>query len=66
MALRHAALLLEYKGEYTGIREMRKHVAWYTRGMKGSARLREKVNQVESYEELQELLDCYMSAKSLG
>ncbi len=64
--LRHARLQLEFKGEYQGIREMRKHVAWYTRGMKGSARLREKVNQVESYEELQELLDCYMSAKSLG
>ncbi len=56
--LRHARLQLEFKGEYQGIREMRKHAAWYTRGMKGSARLRDKVNQVESYEELQELLNC--------
>ena len=36
---------------------MRKHVAWYTKGMKGSAKLRDAINQVESYEELEELLD---------
>ena len=55
--LRHARLQLEFKGEYQGIREMRKHVAWYTKGMKGSAKLRDKVNQVESYEQLQELVE---------
>lgn len=58
MMLRHARLQLEFKGEHQGIREMRKHVAWYTRGMKGSAKLRDKINHVESYEELQALLDC--------
>ena len=42
MMLRHARLQLEYKGEFSGIREMRKHVAWYTKGLKGAARLREK------------------------
>ncbi len=52
MMLRHARLQLEYKGEFSGIREMRKHVAWYTKGLKGAARLREKVNDVESLEEL--------------
>ena len=36
---------------------MRKHVAWYTKGMKGSAKLRDAINQVESYEELEALLD---------
>ena len=36
---------------------MRKHVAWHTKGMKGSAKLRDAINQVESYEELVELLD---------
>ena len=56
MMLRHARLQLEYKGEFSGIREMRKHVAWYTKGLKGSARLREKVNAVESLEELENLL----------
>lgn len=56
--LRHARLQLEFKGEYQGIREMRKHAAWYTKGMKGAAKLRDKVNQIESYEELQEQLGC--------
>ena len=56
MMLRHARLQLEYKGEFSGIREMRKHVAWYTKGLKGAARLREKVNDVESLEELENLL----------
>lgn len=54
--LRHARLQLEFKGEYLGIREMRKHVAWYTKGMKGSAKFRAQINQVESYDELEELL----------
>ena len=56
MMLKHARLQLEYKGEFCGIREMRKHVAWYTKGLKGAARLREKVNAVESLEELENLL----------
>ena len=54
--LRHARLQIEFKGEYLGIREMRKHTAWYTKGMTGSARLRDMVNQVETYEELEVLL----------
>ncbi len=56
MMLKHARLQLKYKGEFCGIREMRKHVAWYTKGLKGAARLREKVNAVESLEELENLL----------
>ena len=56
--LRHARLQIEYKGNYLGIREMRKHVAWYTKGLRGAARLREQINRVESYEELEELLSC--------
>ena len=55
--LRHARLQIEYKGEYLGIREMRKHVAWYTKGLKGSAKLRDEINKVESYEELEKLLN---------
>ncbi len=55
--LRHARLQLDYKGEYVGIREMRKHVAWYTKGMKGASKLRALINQVESYEELEKLLE---------
>lgn len=56
MMLRHARLQLEYKGAFIGIREMRKHVAWYTTGMKNSAKLRGSINAVESYEELENLL----------
>lgn len=54
--LRHAKLQLECKGEYTGIREMRKHVSWYTAGMPDSARLRRRVNEIESFAELEELV----------
>ena len=54
--LRHARLQIEFKGEIQGMREMRKHVAWYTKGIKGSARLRDQVNQVETYQQLEELL----------
>ena len=54
--LRHAKLQIAFKGDYLGIREMRKHVAWYTKGLEGSARLRDDINKVESYEELEELL----------
>ena len=56
MMLRHAKLQLKYKGEFIGIREMRKHVAWYTKGLHGAARLRDQINQVESYAELENLL----------
>ncbi len=57
MILRHAGLLIKYKGEYTGIREMRKNVAWYTAGMPHSAMIRNKVNQTESLAELRELVE---------
>ena len=56
MMLRHARMQLECKGEYTGIREMRKHVAWYTAGYPNSAKLRGRINEVETYEELVDLL----------
>ena len=54
--LRHAKMQLEYKGAYTGMREMRKHVAWYTSGMPHSASVRRQVNEVETYEQLEELV----------
>lgn len=57
MMLRHARLQIQCKGEYLGIREMRKHVSWYTTGLKNSAKLRGEINAVESYEELSNLLD---------
>lgn len=57
MMSRHAKLQMKYKGEYTGVREMRKHVSWYTAGLPHSARLREAVNAVESFAVLEELIE---------
>lgn len=58
--LRHARMMVEYKGEYTGIHEMRKHVAWYTTGFPNSSKLRDEVNHVENFEELQGLLNSWV------
>ncbi|MDE6167117.1 MAG: tRNA dihydrouridine synthase DusB [Acetatifactor sp.] len=52
LILRHASLQLERKGEYTAVREMRKHLAWYTVGMPHSSRFRRMINDMESMEEL--------------
>lgn len=57
MILRHARAQIEVKGEFTGIREMRKHVAWYTAGMRHSAGLRRESNTIASYEDLKRLLE---------
>ncbi|MDD6571474.1 MAG: tRNA dihydrouridine synthase DusB [Thermoflexaceae bacterium] len=57
MILRHADLQKQYKGEYIGIREMRKHFAWYTAGYPNSAALRNRINYIESFEELEALVD---------
>lgn len=51
--LRHAKLQLKYKGEYIGMREMRKHIAWYTAGYPHSAKLRQQVNEIETFEDLE-------------
>ncbi len=50
--IRHAKLQLEYKGEYTGVREMRKHLSWYTAGYPNSARFRQMINSMESMDQL--------------
>ena len=58
--LRHAKLQIEFKGDYLGIREMRKHAAWYTAGYKGASKLRGRINDVESYEDLEALFEEFM------
>ena len=63
MMLRHAQMMIEFKGEYTGIREIRKHGAWYTAGYPNSAKLRVMINEVETYEQLENLLDSCMFSK---
>lgn len=56
MMLRHARRIIETRDEFGGIREMRKHVAWYTAGLRNSSYIRREVNKVESYQDLEELL----------
>lgn len=56
MILRHARMNIEFKGEYTGIREMRKHAAWYTHGMKNSAVFRDACSHIEKLEDLEKIL----------
>ena len=55
MVLRHARMQIEAKGEYIGIREIRKHAAWYTAGYPNSSRLRGQINEVENYDQLKQL-----------
>lgn len=57
MMLRHAGMLTKYKGSYTGMREMRKHAAWYVSGYRNAAKLRTRINEVENYEELRALME---------
>lgn len=61
MLLRHARMQLAIKGDYTGIREIRKHAAWYTAGYRNSSKLRGRINEVESYDELQALFEEVLS-----
>ena len=56
MILRHGQMMMEFKGELAGMREMRKHVAWYTAGYPNSAALRNEINSVATLEELTELI----------
>ena len=58
--LRHARMEADWKGEKRGIREMRAHVAWYTAGYPHSSELRRRMNRVETYEELEALLQNYV------
>ena len=54
VAIRHAELMLQYKGEYIATKEMRKHLAWYTAGMPNSSKFRQKINSMETMEQLLE------------
>lgn len=53
--LKHIDLEIEQKGEYIGIREMRKHICWYLKNLENSSRIREHINKIENK---QELIDC--------
>lgn len=59
-ALKHLKLAVEEHGEYVAVREMRKHIAWYLKGLRGSARLRDEINKIESCEEVVNKLSDYL------
>lgn len=65
MIRRHASLMKEEKGEYIGIREMRKHMAWYLAGFPNAAALRKRACSLESFEEIDELLDEVQEERKL-
>ena len=59
--LEHAELSYKYKGEYTAVREMRKAIGWYSAGIKGGAKLRGRINEMETMEDLKEVVKCFMA-----
>ena len=63
MILRHCQMDIDYCGEHTAMREMRKHVAWYTTGLPHCARLRGRINEMNTFEELEALLEEYLEAE---
>ena len=59
MILLHLDMMIEFKGEYTGVHEMRKHVSWYTTGYPNSTRIRGVVNEMETREDLEKVLQAW-------
>jgi len=59
LILEHAGLMVKQFGERVGITMMRKHLAWYTRGMRGGADLRRRLFSVETYKDICKLFDEY-------
>ena len=62
--MEHFNLLLEEKGEYTATREIRKHIAWYVKGMPDATKLREKINRVETREDFEKTLIDFFNSNS--
>ena len=60
MALEHARQLTAHKGDYIGVREMRKHMAWYLKGLRGSAQVRLRFNTAESLAQMEDILEEYL------
>ena len=65
MILRHAELLREFKGEYTAVREMRKHLSWYTVGMPHSAKFRQIINSLENMGQLLGAVDTIFNGEGI-
>ena len=60
--LEHLDLVIQEKGEYTAVREMRKHIAWYIKGQKDATKIRERINEIEDKDELRQVLIEYYQA----
>lgn len=60
VSLKHLKMLVEFKGEHIGIREMRKHLGWYIKGMPKSSEMRVIINKIETYEEMKNLLESFL------
>ena len=58
---RHLHMLVEEKGEYQGVREMRKHVAWYIKGFQNCAAVKDKIFKTSRREEMLEILELFLS-----
>lgn len=59
-AIRHLEMVVRFKGEESGIREMRKHLAWYTKGGRAAAKIREEINRTETHERVKALLESFL------
>lgn len=66
MAIRHGKMLIAFKGEYIGVREMRRHMGCYMKGLPGAAEVRGKLNYAEHMEEMEALLQGYLQGKGQG
>lgn len=62
--LRHAGMLIELRGEFVAMRQMRKHAAWYTAGYHGASKLRGAINDIETYAQLEELFGHFLTKES--
>ena len=62
MAIRHMRMMVNYKEEEIAVKEMRKHIAWYLKGLRNAAQLRQKVNGQETVDSLQGLLEDYIES----
>ena len=61
LILKHLNLLVKYKGEKVGVKEMRKFIAWYTKGLKDSCKLRDAVNRLGTKQEVEETLKSFLN-----
>lgn len=61
MSIKHLEMISDLKGEYIGVREMRKHIGWYLKGMKNSSIIRNNINTMDTKDEMIKTLEDYLS-----